>query len=204
MTPSPAPQTRNARGLATARAIEREALRLAAAAGADGVTVDQICAAVGVSQRTFFHHFATKEDALLGTDLPGVDEERVREYLADPDAAILTGALTLVRMPASDIADPATLRARLSVIAASPALVQRQASRLLPIAAQIEQIVLLKLRSSVNAPDGDLEAAARTITAMAAAITLQTADIARGDDVGAPVPIERRLDVLAPFWDKLI
>lgn len=204
MAPPPTPETRNARGLATARAIEREALRLAAAAGSEGVTVDQICIAVGVSQRTFFHHFATKEDALLGGELPTIDEERVRAYLADPGAAILTGALTLVRMPASDIADPATLRTRLGVIEASPALVQRQASRLLPLAAQVEQIVLLKLRSIVQAPEEDLEAAARTITAMAAAITLQTADIGRSDRAAPPAPVERRLDVLAPFWDKLI
>lgn len=177
---------------------------MAGAAGADGVTVDQICAAVGISQRTFFHHFATKEDALLGTDLPDIDEERVREYLADPDAAILAGALTLVRMPVSDTADVAMLGARLRVIESSPALIQRQASRLRPIAAQIQRIVLLKLRSSVDAPDADLEAAAGTITAMAAAIMLQTADVARGEPLAPPLPVERRLDVLAPFWDKLI
>ena len=45
--------------------IAAAALRLFSKNGFEGVTVDQIVAAAGVSRRTFFRYFETKDDALL-------------------------------------------------------------------------------------------------------------------------------------------
>ena len=54
------------RNKARARAeIADAALRLFYDRGFEGVTVDQIVTAAGVSRRTFFRYFETKEDALL-------------------------------------------------------------------------------------------------------------------------------------------
>lgn len=75
-------------GMTTTRERQRAALRdeISAAAmrlvlqqGFDGTTVDQIVDAVGVSRRTFFHYFATKEDVVLG-DLDALGE-RLRQAL---------------------------------------------------------------------------------------------------------------------------
>jgi AcrR family transcriptional regulator len=54
----------------TRRAVRAEiaatALRLFKEQGFDATTVDQIAAAAGISRRSFFHYFGSKEDLVLG------------------------------------------------------------------------------------------------------------------------------------------
>ena len=74
-TSRPTPvRRRNGRTERTRRALTEAALSLFVEQGYDATTVDQIAAAAGVGQRTFFHHFATKEAVLFGGY-----EERLRE-----------------------------------------------------------------------------------------------------------------------------
>ena len=56
---------RTRRRLATEQDIHHAALTLMKQQGFAATTVDEIVAAAGVSQRTFFRYFATKEDAVL-------------------------------------------------------------------------------------------------------------------------------------------
>jgi AcrR family transcriptional regulator len=51
---------------ATRRALQTAALELAEAQGIATTTIDQIAARAGVSRRTFFRYFASKEDAAIG------------------------------------------------------------------------------------------------------------------------------------------
>jgi AcrR family transcriptional regulator len=53
---------------ATRQSLHEAALRLAMERGLDGVTVEDIADAVGVSRRTFSNYFANKEDAILHAD----------------------------------------------------------------------------------------------------------------------------------------
>src|SRR3974390_889971 len=77
------------RNKARARAeIADAALRLFFDRGFEGVTVDEIVSAAGVSRRTFFRYFETKEDALLA-DYPELNA-RLSEALevTTPDHAM--------------------------------------------------------------------------------------------------------------------
>ncbi|MEU6478031.1 helix-turn-helix domain-containing protein [Streptomyces sp. NPDC047017] len=59
------PGRREHRKRATTARLRDSATRLAALHGADRVTIDDICADAGVSRRTFFNHFATKDEVFL-------------------------------------------------------------------------------------------------------------------------------------------
>ena len=65
----------------TRQAIGDAALALAVERGPAAVTVDDIAAEAGISPRTVFNYFATKEEAILG-----VDPERRRDLLAQLEA----------------------------------------------------------------------------------------------------------------------
>lgn len=79
---------RERKKLATRRALQRAALSLAAEHGPE-VTVDEICAEAGVSPRTFFNYFSSKEEAILG-EPPAVPSD---EVLADFESGGPTGDL---------------------------------------------------------------------------------------------------------------
>ncbi|MDO5750518.1 MAG: helix-turn-helix domain-containing protein [Rothia sp. (in: high G+C Gram-positive bacteria)] len=63
MSPKPLRERRRAR---TWQAIHAAASTLAATKGLRETTIEQIAEQAGVSTRTFFNYFATKEDAILG------------------------------------------------------------------------------------------------------------------------------------------
>lgn len=86
------PGLRERKRAATRRDIERAALELALDKGFANVTVDQISEAAGVSPRTFFNYFASKDAAVLGhaPELP--DEIAIEAFVAaGRDEQILDG-----------------------------------------------------------------------------------------------------------------
>lgn len=184
-------------------------MRLAGERGLDGLTVDVVCEEAGVSQRTFFHHFATKEDALLGLDLPELDEDAVRRYLSDPDIPVLAGVIRLVRLSIDLTTEPAAAVAQLRLIASSPLLLQRQSERLMPLFDEVRGLVLLKLRATAVAHgtgnDGaELARQADLVTALGAALVQRVGMSAVASPDAPPEDPERLLDALRPIWSWLI
>jgi mycofactocin system transcriptional regulator len=104
-------------------AIERVAFALFARHGFDETTVDEIAAAAGISRRTFFRYFATKNDVVWGEFDRGL--ERFREVLAGSDpgepwtTALRGGVVDFNALPAQDVA---LHRERMELILHVPAL----------------------------------------------------------------------------------
>ncbi|KQQ03610.1 hypothetical protein ASG06_08935 [Rathayibacter sp. Leaf185] len=58
------------------------ARELAVERGLSGFTIDELCEDVGVSRRTFFNYFPTKEQAVLGRPEEGLEGEALERFLA--------------------------------------------------------------------------------------------------------------------------
>jgi len=56
------------RKLATAKQLSTVSRRLTAERGLTGFTIEDVCEEVGVSRRTFFNYFPSKDEAVLGVD----------------------------------------------------------------------------------------------------------------------------------------
>lgn len=86
---------RERKKLANHRALSHAALVLAAERGIDNVTVDEIAEAAGLSPRTFFNYFPTKEAAFVGDDVERGDQF-VAAVRAAPEGAPLWDLLRRV------------------------------------------------------------------------------------------------------------
>ena len=67
---------------ATRAAITSTARALTAERGLNGYTVEEVCEAAGISRRTFFNYFPTKEDAIIGHADDDVPADAVEEFVA--------------------------------------------------------------------------------------------------------------------------
>ena len=70
------PDGRERRKLATRRALRSATLDLGLERGLHAAPIEEIAARAGVSTRTFFNYFETKEDAAL-LDIPGITDEQL-------------------------------------------------------------------------------------------------------------------------------
>lgn len=108
-------------------AISAAAIRLFSEKGLDATTVDDIAAAANVAPRTFFRHFATKEEAVF----PDHDERiaDLRLKLSERHGAIepLASALEVTRSSAMQyLNDAALYRPRFQLVRSNQALRERE------------------------------------------------------------------------------
>jgi AcrR family transcriptional regulator len=67
---------------ATRSAITGTARTLTAERGLNGYTVEEVCEAAGISRRTFFNYFPTKEDAIIGHSDDDVPADVLDDFIA--------------------------------------------------------------------------------------------------------------------------
>jgi AcrR family transcriptional regulator len=82
MTESATLDRRQRRMVETASRLTSISRRLTAQHGLGGFTIEELCDEVGVSRRTFFNYFRTKEDAVIGADPEAESEEFSAQFLA--------------------------------------------------------------------------------------------------------------------------
>nr|WP_281360713.1 TetR/AcrR family transcriptional regulator [Psychromicrobium silvestre] len=89
------PSLRERKKQATRAAIVATARELTLEHGFNGFTLEQLCERVGVSRRTLFNYFGSKEDAVLGWDGLDFPEDLQAEFIAPgKNTSATQGALT--------------------------------------------------------------------------------------------------------------
>ncbi len=152
-----------------------EARRSTAESGLHGFTIEQLCETVGVSRRTFFNHFASKEDAVLGIELHA-DVDLLTAYARgevvpatlDPLSSVVALAIEQVHAVGIDRSENALVR---RVFEREPALVARFLSATDVQLAQVADAVRERFGWTVTD-----DPRARLVTESAAALLKVTAD----------------------------
>ena len=185
----------NVRGQATLARLTLAALDVAEREGVEATTVDEICRVADCSRRTFFHHFPSRDAALLGPAVPSVTPEAVAHYLAE-SGRILSGALQLVDVP-PELAPTTPLGARRhALLQASPRLQAAARARMLPAATAVLAAVTAKLAQQPTLDGETIPLTAQAVTAIVAGL-VESAFTTGTNDPAAT------LDSLAPIWDQL-
>ncbi|MDX2376742.1 TetR/AcrR family transcriptional regulator [Microbacterium sp. LRZ72] len=151
MTDSAIESPRERRIAETSRRLRAEARRLTAERGLSGFTVEEVCALAGVSRRTFFNYFASKENAVLGIHLRTDTSDLDDAFVASPSALLEALAeLHIARWERMDMS-PAEAPAIAAAFEREPGLVRH----LLDLTAEDERadIVLVQRRQGWDAGD---------------------------------------------------
>lgn len=116
-------QLRERKKRATRRALQLAGLTLVAERGLDAVTTEEIAAAAGVSQRTLFNYFASKEEVLVGHD-PDLVQRLAARLLDQPPERSSLEALREVCLDYAEYlaSDEKRWRLRMQVLDANPTL----------------------------------------------------------------------------------
>lgn len=130
---------RERKKLATHELLRSAALRLGAERSLAQVTVEQIAEDADVSVRTFYDHFASKEDAMIGFDVFRVNE--LHDALAARPAAEppLEALQAILRQLLEETGFEWSLR--MKVIAANPALLPRMTTSFIIYERAMKEVV---------------------------------------------------------------
>ncbi|MCW4465089.1 TetR/AcrR family transcriptional regulator [Glutamicibacter sp. MNS18] len=80
----------------TRLSLTRTARQLTAEHGFSGFTIEELCARVGISRRTFFNYFPTKMDAVFGHDSDALPDGAIERFMAARPAGITGLSPTLL------------------------------------------------------------------------------------------------------------
>ncbi|MEO6944054.1 MAG: TetR/AcrR family transcriptional regulator [Lacisediminihabitans sp.] len=163
-----------ARKRATTQAtIERAAVSLALKHGYEKTTVDMICDAGMVSQRTFFNYFGSKERVILGSAPPMPTNAATADFINGTGPDVLGDLVeTITTAFVNHEPDAALLRSRRAVIRQTPELASKEIARIAEAEDQFVHMVLARFqaqgRNETTTPD--LQDEAKIIVSLAVGV----------------------------------
>jgi AcrR family transcriptional regulator len=185
----------------TRLALASAALRLADELGLDRVTVEDIAGAAGVSPRTFFNYFASKEDAIVGWSEEGTAVV-VQELAARPASETPVEALRAAIHASADHlqTDPDDWVIRHRLTATNPSLNVRYAACIATV--EHELVVEIARRTRLDS-ELDTYPAAVVSAAMASARVAISVWLARERRGSLPALFDEVFDQLATGFSLL-
>lgn len=160
------PSLRERKRTDTYRSIHDAAAELVLDRGLASVTVDEIAERAGVSARTFFNYFPTKEDAVVGVHPPSLSEDAIEAFRVGGDRDLFGRVVALfadsVRSSLAPTSDPGR---RLQLIKEHPELKHRYMMRIGDTERLALQIIEEQPELLPNTPE-----AARVLTYLAGAV----------------------------------
>jgi AcrR family transcriptional regulator len=202
---APEPGLRARKKAQTRADLERAAVELVLDRDLDDVTVDDICARVPVSHRTFFNYFDSKEDALFGVRRAWGDSDLVAARLREvyDDSVVAAVIDTLFRALPAETADPTLQEARMLIAARNPGLIRRRMRRLddlrVGLVAAVAELIAFASRDESSGSDAasttlvPLDAQAELlVTTCIGAVRIAVREWADDGAVGSPDDVSAR------------
>lgn len=179
-------------------AIHEAASVAALEGGLAAATVEAIAERAGISRRTFFNYFPTKEDAILGLREPALAEDAVAAFRAAERSLIGDAAhLMAAAMQAAGLGSMTNKRTR-KVLLAVPELIARIKQHVTEVQQLVEPLIAERLSGGADQPaelSPEQQGHVQIVTLLAGSILKQayatglTAVVA-----GDPTPLDRTID----------
>ena len=136
----------------TSRALTDAARRLTEERGFAGFTIEELCAEVGVSRRTFFNYFESKENAVFGFAVIDSRQESLERDFAAGDGGLLDDfiRLTIDRFALFNPLDDAP--ALMTVIEQEPRLLKAAFEQLAKNERRDMDLILQRTGDEADAP----------------------------------------------------
>jgi AcrR family transcriptional regulator len=174
--------------------------RLVERDGLDAVTVEAICAEAGVSARTFFNYFESKDDAVLGVEPLTLDPQLAEAFVTGgPTGGIAADLEALAR---SILVAPVMNRTRMAAATElarrEPRLIARHVAWMERYRSQVEELLRRRLEhggdrawtESGRPPEAFVEMAGLTL------MVLVRASVHRWETAGAEGEVADHLDAV--------